>query len=214
MQQKEKSSIKERRRLFYIKFIPNSIKLHLYNRKIRLWVLKGRTPPPPLGYKHNVILSFAKKFNHKIFIETGTYQGETLYMMKNIFEKLYSVELSNYYYENAKRLFRGIPNILLIHGDSGKQLEVLLKKIDSSVLFWLDGHYSGGKTAKGKIETPIIAELKNIFNNKFKHTILIDDARCFIGKNGYPTLKQLKKLVKNKKNYRYFEVKNDIIRIW
>jgi hypothetical protein len=135
-------------------------------------------------------------------------------MMKNIFEKLYSVELSNYYYENAKRLFRGIPNILLIHGDSGKQLEVLLKKIDSSVLFWLDGHYSGGKTAKGKIETPIIAELKNIFNNKFKHTILIDDARCFIGKNGYPTLKQLKKLVKNKKNYRYFEVKNDIIRIW
>jgi len=186
---------------FYLKQIPHPIKQFLNRRKIKKWIAGGRIPPPPKEYKHQVILNFAQKHNHKIFVETGTYMGETLYMMKNSFDELYSIELSSLLYKKALKVFRGISHVTLIHGDSGKQLKLLLKKIEHSVLFWLDAHYSGGITVRGKQETPIVSEIKAILSHNFKHTILIDDARCFIGKNGYPTLKQLFNVVKKSTKY-------------
>jgi hypothetical protein len=45
------------------------------------------------------------------------------------------------------------------------------------------------------------------------HVILIDDAREFVGTNGYPTIKELKKLVLTKRKDWSFIVKYDIIRI-
>lgn len=199
---------------FWLKQIPYPIKQFLGRRKIKKWIAGGRVPPPPKEYKHQVILNFAQKHNHKIFIETGTYMGETLYMMKNFFNELYSIELSDFFYGRAVRTFKSISNISLIHGDSGKQLKLLLKEINSSALFWLDAHYSGGKTAKGKLETPVITEIESIFSHNLKHTILIDDARDFIGKNDYPTMKQLRNIIEKTQKYNHFEVKNDIIRIW
>jgi hypothetical protein len=44
-------------------------------------------------------------------------------------------------------------------------------------MFWLDRHYSGGFTAKGEKDCPIIEELDAISNGShLKHSILIDDA--------------------------------------
>ena len=70
-------------------------------------------------------------------------------------------------------------------------------KLDEPCLFWLDGHYSAGGTAKGSKETPILEELKSIFTTHKKHVILIDDARCFIGENDYPAIEALKSFIKN-----------------
>jgi hypothetical protein len=201
---------------FYLKYVPSFIKNFFGKKKIKKWITNGKIPPPPQEYKHQIIRIFAQKHNCKIFIETGTYKGETLYTMKDFFDELHSIELSDLLYKKALGVFRGIPHVSLIHGDSGKQLKLLLKKIKHPALFWLDAHYSGGITVKGKQETPIMSEVKTIFSHNLKHTILIDDARCFVGKNDYPTLEQLAGIVKRSTKYNHFEAKakDDIIRIW
>jgi hypothetical protein len=52
--------------------------------------------------------------------------------------------------------------------------------IDAPATFWLDGHYSGAGTAKGKTNTPLLQELDHIGSHHIKtHTILIDDVRQF-----------------------------------
>ncbi|MDD3159854.1 MAG: hypothetical protein PHQ98_02720, partial [Candidatus ainarchaeum sp.] len=71
-------------------------------------------------------------------------------------------------------------------------------KIKHPAIFWLDAHYSGGNTAKGKQNSPILQELNLIFKSKLNHIILIDDANYF-GTKGYPTIEVVTKLTNNKK---------------
>ena len=81
------------------------------------------------------------------------------------------------------------------------------------LFFWLDGHYSGGVTAKGDKECPILEEVNAIF--KFKniaHILLVDDARSFNGQHDYPTVEELTNHIKNKNNKYEVVVKDDIIR--
>ena len=82
-------------------------------------------------------------------------------------------------------------------------------------LFWLDGHYSAGITAKGEKETPIWEELEHICDHPIKnHVILIDDASLFVGKNDYPNLDSLQKFVESRFPDNIFEVRDDMIRIY
>ncbi|MHA1394269.1 MAG: hypothetical protein ACTSRZ_12255 [Promethearchaeota archaeon] len=115
------------------------------------------------------------------------------------FKKIYSIELSKHYYEIAKERTKKFSNIIIYQGDSSKVLKIILSKIKTTCLFWLDAHYCGGESAKGRKEAPIIEELNQIFAHGIKnHIILIDDARLFIGENDYPTLKNLKVYIKEK----------------
>ena len=81
------------------------------------------------------------------------------------------------------------------------------------VLFWLDGHYSGGDTAKGELDTPVSVELDSILESPVKgHVILIDDARCFDATHDCPHLDILLETVRRKNTY-HIEVSADIIRL-
>jgi hypothetical protein len=145
--------------------------------------------------KEGPILYYKQRFNPQIFIETGTYKGEMIDAMKGEFKKLYSIELSDALYEEAKIKFAKEKNVELLHGDSGKILPRILETIDEPALFWLDAHYSDGITARGEVDTPIEKELKTIFSHKIKnHIIVIDDASDFNGKNDYPKKGALKNM--------------------
>ena len=92
--------------------------------------------------------------------------------------------------------FKKNKQVHILEGDSAQKLSVVLGRLSHPALFWLDAHYSGGDTAKGENETPIQKELHDIFQNPLKDfVILIDDARLFVGQNGYPTLAQVKEFV-------------------
>ena len=166
--------------------------------------------------KASLILDYAKKYRCRIFIETGTYKGNTLSACKDYFDDLSSIELSHELFLENKKRFDFIKKIHLYEGDSGTLLPSVTK-INKPTLFWLDAHYSGQGTAQGTKDSPIIAELNFILNHRNDHCILIDDARCFNGKDGYPRISGLKKILKEKnvinKNSLVLEVKNDIIRI-
>lgn len=195
-------------------YISKPITKLMYYALVILWYIKGKPIPPPHLLKIQAISKFAEGFKTKILIETGTYLGETISQTKDYFQKIYSIELSPALAKKAEKLFRKDKKINIIQGDSSVKLPLILKTIKKPCLFWLDAHYSGGITAKGNKETPIVKEIKAILNHKVKkHVILIDDARCFNGKNDYPKFSEIKKLVnKSLKNYNVI-IETDIIRI-
>jgi putative sugar O-methyltransferase len=177
------------------------------------WRRHGRTPPPPPEVKHATIKQYAKRFRSKVLIETGTYLGDTIAVVKKDFADVYSIELSPELHNRARARFAADSNVHLLLGDSGDILKQILPGIARSPLFWLDAHYSGDITARGAIDTPIIQELDTIFALCPYGVVLIDDARCFDGTNSYPTLSQLSKFVADRAPEWVFEVKDDIIRL-
>jgi len=157
---------------------------------------------------------YAKRFSINIFIETGTYLGNTVNAVKKIIKEIYSIELNKVLYLKAKQKFIKYKHINIILGDSSKKLPKILSNINSPCLFWLDAHYSGGNTSKTNVETPITKELLCILNHPNKdHVILIDDAHDFTGRNDYPTIPELKEIV-NQYEERILIIKDDVIKIY
>jgi hypothetical protein len=183
-------------------------------RDLKTWEQKGRPVPPPHIVKQKKVKKFARLFNCRIFIETGTYKGEMVESVQDVFEKIYSIELDKTLFERAQEKFSRSNHIHVRQGDSGKILADILKDISGKTLFWLDAHYSGGITASGEQETPVIKELKTILNaSHFGDVILIDDARSFVGDNAYPSIPDLRKMILSKRPQVIIEVEDDIIHI-
>ena len=177
-------------------------------------LILGSPLPPPHSYKLQVIKHYSNMLNLRLLIETGTYLGETISHCINAFKEIHSIEISNDLFQKAEQKFKHEINVFLYMGDSAKVLPELLKSINVPSIFWLDGHYSAGITAKGKKNTPIIEELDSILAHPLEdHVILIDDARCFIGEEDYPTLFELKEFIEERKPQFQIKLKHDIIRI-
>jgi hypothetical protein len=117
------------------------------------------------------------------FVESGTHLGHTISRLHNHFKKLYTVEISEHYYNICKNEFKSFNNVELVLGDSLKVFPEFIKKIDSNAIFWLDGHWSCGNTGKGDIEVPLLEEIKIIDSFKKKAALIIDDVRLFGSKN-------------------------------
>jgi len=180
----------------------------------RAWEKQGRPSPPPHIVKEELIRDYAKTFNTPILIETGTYLGDMVHAMKKSFARIISFELDHNLAVQAQQRFANDNHVQIIQGDSGKLLRDYLATINEPCLFWLDGHYSGGVTAKGALETPIKNELASILSHPVDgHVILIDDARCFTGENDYPTLNELRNFIAERKPNHNFSVEHDAIRI-
>ena len=147
-------------------------------------------------------------------METGTHTGDTLAKVAaDQTVQAISIELADHYYRDAQRRFAGYQNVTLLHGDSGRLLPEVVNKLQAPALFWLDGHYSRGLTAKGALETPIRAELQAIFSSTIAgHVILIDDVRCFDGSHDYPHLDELLAFIRDDGRYKA-EVSTDILRL-
>ena len=178
------------------------------------WIKTGCKGPAPPPLKRIVIKSYLRHYGLEEFIETGTYLGDTLaYIANTQTVRCTSIELSDNYYKQALRRFFSWPNVTVLYGDSSTLLPEIVRQLNQPALFWLDGHHSGTNTAQGKINTPINQELKAILDSPIKtHVILIDDAHCFNGTNGYPQLDELLKVVRTYSNY-IIEVSVDIIRM-
>lgn len=117
-----------------------------------------------------------------ILIESGSYLGNGIQIALDCgYQHVYSVELAQHYYELCQNRFSDKKDkVHLYIGDSGNKFQDILASIDSQVVFWLDGHYSGGDTAKGIENSPLLRELDTISKHHIKnHTMLIDDIRQF-----------------------------------
>ena len=165
--------------------------------------------------KREYLACWAEKTGYQTFVETGTYLGQTAIHMASILGKCHTIELSKDLYDAAEKTLGRHENISRYQGDSADVLPAVLDRIDGPAIFWLDAHYSAGVTAGDKRHTPILPELEAIFAHRIKnHVILIDDARAFIGMNGYPTIKKLRRLVRKGGGGYKMIINNDIIMIY
>lgn len=179
-------------------------------QEIRWWL--GITQRPPEHIAWRMMKSYAKKFGIRVFVETGTFRGDTTWALKNTFDEIHSIELSVPIFKKAKERFAAHKHIHLYQGDSGEMLPVVLNLLNEPAMFYLDGHWCGSDTAKADINTPIVAELEHVLNHKIKnHLILIDDARLFGEEEDYPTIVEIESFVKKLNPALHVEVCNDRI---
>lgn len=183
-------------------------------RELVEWEERGRPVPPPHLVKQRTIREYAQRFGTTVFVETGTYFGDMVEAMKRHFSRTYSIELAAPLSEQARRRFAGDPRIEIIHGDSAIELGRLLARLEQPALFWLDGHYSEGVTARGAKDTPILEELTHILGSpQTGHVVIVDDARRFGADPAYPSLEELKVFIRSKRPDADIEVANDMIRV-
>jgi hypothetical protein len=181
----------------------------------RAWLRAGRPAPPPPIVKQRIVRGYGTRFALRVFVETGTDMGDMIEAVRLDFDTVYSIELGADRYRNAVTRFAGAPHVTILQGDSGEVLATLLPQIEAPCLFWLDAHYSRGTTARGSVETPIVAELRHIFGHPLahRHVILIDDARCFTGADDYPRVAAIEHMARSA-GFDSFEVEEDIMRIY
>jgi len=184
-----------------------------HEEQLAEWEKHGRPLPPPHIVKQMTIEEFRKKFQTNILVETGTYLGDMVEAQRTHFKKIYSIELSQKLFNRARKRFKDHSHITILQGDSGVVLNKLISEINQPALFWLDGHYSGGITAKADKECPVPEELETIMKSSLAHIILIDDARLFNGTQDYPTIEEIKTMIEKNGNSYSLDVKDDIIRI-
>ncbi len=184
-----------------------------HKAEFRRWENSGRTTAPPHLVKQRVIRRYAAQHRCSTLVETGTYRGDMILAMLDDFRTLYSIELHPKLHSRAQSLFKNQPRVRLLQGDSGEKISEVLADLNEPAIFWLDGHFSAGKTAKADLNTPIIAELDKVLNHRIpNHVVLIDDARLFTGEDDYPTLDAIRKQLDRTGRF-VMKVEDDVIAI-
>lgn len=180
---------------------------------LRQWQ-RGKNPPAPGRIKVEMIRALAERYQLRTLVETGTFFGDTVAALTGAFGRIFTIELAPKLCALARDRFRQHPNVQVIEGDSGVELPRLLPTLSEPCLFWLDGHFSGGVTARGEIDTPVLAELSSLLRNRSQaDVILIDDARLFGVDPGYPAIEAVRALVSATRPGWGFEVSDDVVRI-
>jgi hypothetical protein len=168
----------------------------------------------PHAVKRRMVRDYGKRFRLRTRVETGTHIGHMVAAMHGYFDQIYSVELGRHLYERANARLADKPNVHLYCGDSASTLPDMIAALPAPALFWLDAHYSGDVTARGDIDTPIVAELQRILgHDRARHVVLIDDARSFGGTDGYPTPQELRRIVGELRPDYEMTIADDVIRI-
>ena len=116
------------------------------------------------------------------FVETGTFKGATIELVRQSFPEIYSVELSEKHYLDCKEKFKNEPHITLMHNHSPAALNLIMNKIQSeSVTYWLDAHWCAAENTQGELsQCPLLEELEAIKKLNTQSMIIIDDARLFL----------------------------------
>lgn len=167
---------------------------------IKEWAdLYDLRPPAPQCVKHSIMKRHS--LSEATWVETGTHLGESSAVLSNFAKRVVTLEPSYYYFEKSSRFLSHFSNVEVVNKSSEDFFEKLLSGLSGNVCFWLDGHYSGGETFKGKMDTPLFLELNAIrkFRKRFQNiVVLIDDFRLsYYQPSVYPSANALVRWVKS-----------------
>jgi hypothetical protein len=137
------------------------------------------------GVPQQITIELARLSNSAIFVETGTYHGDTTRWASNHFEIVHTIERAESLYNLHSNQLAQIKGVTPHLGDSRDILPQIVRDIDSqTAVYWLDGHWSGGETAGEYDECPLLDELRCL--EPHRSIILIDDARLFLCAPPFP----------------------------
>lgn len=117
-----------------------------------------------------------------LFVETGTFQGDTLALARRHVARCESVELSPQLFAQARRRFAGDAGAELACGPSPEFLrERRARHQAAPALFWLDAHWCVADQAGGAdSQSPLLEEMAAIERLHPDSALLIDDARLYL----------------------------------
>ena len=133
------------------------------------------------GMPERIALELAQMHGISVFIETGTYRGDTTRWAAKQFEEIHTIENSEILFKEHSPSLNSLPGVHAYCGDSRLLLPDILKNLgDKKAIHWLDSHWFGGDTGGGEEDQcPLLDELKCLFQ-RTQDIILIDDARLFL----------------------------------
>ena len=137
----------------------------------------GSIHKPPVS---NLALALAQAGQLRNFVETGTFQGDSLRWASQNFRQVWTVEIDAKYQEQAKANVGPLPNVEFVLGNSAEELGRICAGLTGPALFWLDAHAGAGYFGVAD-NCPLLAELEAcLARTTANHCILIDDARAFV----------------------------------
>ena len=150
-------------------------------------------------YYCDVLDRFRAINNSSVFIETGTFKGDTTALAAERFEQVYTIELSDELFRSSKAKLSSLSNVVCLHGDSKTLLGPLVQTInaDVSILFYLDAHYFQRgltRSEKGRMLVPktspfpLVEELEVIANRRTSamDVVVVDDVHRWGRKHPVP----------------------------
>jgi hypothetical protein len=143
--------------------------------------------------KYAVLRGMRQRTGARYLIETGTFLGVTAARCARIFDRVLTIELDPELAERARAYLRRCPNVEVLEGDGARLLPQVIERDDvRDVVVFLDGHYSGGGTARGDVPEPAIMELQVLASRADRICgIVVDDFRLFGAKPGFPSKAEL-----------------------
>lgn len=135
-----------------------------------------------------------------VFIETGTFQGDSVAAVRPTFQELHTCELSPELHAAATRRFADDPAVHCHRGSSPDRLRALATiHAHHPVMYWLDAHWcSAAHTVGQETQCPLLEELEAIAPLHPESIVWIDDARYFMSPptapleaRGWPTFQQV-----------------------
>lgn len=169
------------------------------NAELKQWEGAGRpeTAPVPGLIKRQNLKEALEASGIRTVVETGTFLGDTTHALAVQGYNVISIEVEPRLAALARRRFASSERVQIFEGDSAVVLKDLVPTLTEPTLFWLDGHFSGGPTGMGELETPVVAEVECVLAKAPKGSVVyVDDARCFGVLPDYPTLPAFEAIVR------------------
>ena len=188
-------------------------------RSLKNWHKRNFRSPSPSLIKLKILNS--ENMDNCLWIETGTYYGETTYFLSKIAKKVISIEADERLFNLASSKFKLFRNVEIFLSKSEEILEkILIKEKDfKNLCIYLDAHLCIDHIKKidtfgsKNTSTPIVKELEIIEKNlkNFKSIkIFIDDIRLFnLNYHNYPNINVIVDWCK--KNQLQWTIEQDIL---
>lgn len=123
----------------------------------------------------------------RVCVETGTCEGERTEAFADVFERVYSIEISPELHRAAQQRLSERDNVLLLLGDSAKELGPLSDALAEPVYFYLDAHWAGGFQGRAVADNPfpLWSELE-VVRGRLRRgdVVMVDDVEAF-GRNRF-----------------------------
>ncbi len=171
-----------------------------------------------MGPPIELILQLKARYDLRVFVETGTYYGDTAAWAASHFDSVTTIECSREIHQVAARRHGNMRNVNFILGDSRAVLRTIVPKMSSPAIFWIDSHWSGGQTYGANDECPLLDEIRAVQTGRCTHFVLIDDARLFASPpprphrlDKWPSIDQVIKALKSCDDRYYIVLIEDVI---
>jgi len=153
---------------------------------------------PEAKQKAGMLRRVQKQYGQPLFVETGTYLGDTPLALRDCFDSIWTIEIDAALHAAAAERLAPHKNIICLLGSASACLRQLAPVLTKPTIFWLDSHYSGPGTGRGDCDLPVLEELAIIRNFcPAGSAVVIDDVSSYCAASGTSKLSDILSSLEN-----------------